>query len=182
MHPAGWSDTRPPCDRAVGGWVIDSKHYRGRLEPQRPRLGHREALYVGRSCSPELLASTSRQRARGRSPTGTDVPVHAGAVLHPAESLKSSPERPLRPRRRPRRLAYEDALAKRLTSSCGRWALSPNLATSSPRCWPTAPWLRVLRLETDRRPGGSDAGPPEIRSTRVTRRADRRPGARDVGT
>lgn len=62
-----------------GVWVIDAKHYGGRLE--RRKVGgwftSREALYVGRHDRSALLASATRQRAdvAGRIPRGVPVRV-----------------------------------------------------------------------------------------------------------
>jgi hypothetical protein len=67
-------DRRVPNSRAnldhlaivpSGVWVIDAKHYRGRLERRKVRgwFVAREALYVGRRDRSPLLASATRQRA-----------------------------------------------------------------------------------------------------------------------
>jgi hypothetical protein len=60
-----------------GVWVIDSKHYRGRLE--RRKVGgwfvSREALYVGRRDRSALLASATRQRALVARHVPPHVPV-----------------------------------------------------------------------------------------------------------
>jgi hypothetical protein len=62
-----------------GVWVIDAKHYRGRLE--RRNVGgwftSREALYVGRRDRSALLASAKRQRAVVVEQTRSVVPVRA---------------------------------------------------------------------------------------------------------
>lgn len=60
-----------------GVWVIDAKHYRGRLE--RRTVGgwfvSRQALFVGGRDCPSLLASAARQRERvaRRVPAGVNV-------------------------------------------------------------------------------------------------------------
>lgn len=60
-----------------GVWVIDSKHYRGRLE--RRSVGgwftSRDALYVGRRDRSDLVASADRQRVEVARHVDEDVPV-----------------------------------------------------------------------------------------------------------
>lgn len=60
-----------------GVWVIDSKHYRGRLE--RRKVGgwfmSWEALYVGHRDRSSLLASATRQRALVTPHVPSHVPV-----------------------------------------------------------------------------------------------------------
>ncbi|HEX4176342.1 MAG TPA: nuclease-related domain-containing protein [Acidimicrobiales bacterium] len=79
-------DRRVPHSRAnldhlaivpSGVWVIDSKHYRGRLERRRVRgwCMSRAALYVGRRDRSALLASARRQRALVTRHLPSRVPV-----------------------------------------------------------------------------------------------------------
>ena len=79
-------DRRVPHSRAnldhlaivpSGVWVIDSKHYRGRLERRRVRgwCMPRAALYVGRRDRSGLLASARRQRALVTRHLPPHVPV-----------------------------------------------------------------------------------------------------------
>jgi hypothetical protein len=62
-----------------GIWLIDSKHYRGRLE--RRTIGgwfrSRPALYVAGRDKSDLVAGALRQRALVRAAAGPDVPVRA---------------------------------------------------------------------------------------------------------
>jgi hypothetical protein len=83
LHDRRIPGTRANLDHLAvvpsGVWVIDAKHYVGRLE--RRRIGgwftEREALYVGRRDRSPLLASARRQRAGVVRRVPPDVPVRA---------------------------------------------------------------------------------------------------------
>jgi hypothetical protein len=64
---------------ASGVWVIDAKHYRGRLERRSAGgwFAPRQALYVGRRDRSALLASAERQRAEVARRLPRDVTVSA---------------------------------------------------------------------------------------------------------
>lgn len=64
---------------ASGVWVIDSKHYRGRLQLRTVGgwFHSRRALYVGRFEHTALVRSAERQRARVAGNVPPDVPVKA---------------------------------------------------------------------------------------------------------
>jgi hypothetical protein len=70
-----------------GIWVIDSKHYRGRVE--RRTVGgwfrSRPALYVARRDQTSLVAGALRQRALVAEVVGSDVPVQVALCFIGAE-------------------------------------------------------------------------------------------------
>ena len=83
LHDRRIPGTRANLDHLAivpsGVWVIDAKHYGGRVE--RRKVGgwftEREALYVGRRDRSSLLASARRQRADVVRRVPPDVPVRA---------------------------------------------------------------------------------------------------------
>ncbi len=80
LHDRSVPGTRANIDHLVvvpsGVWVIDTKHYRGRIERHRTGvLGLRSGLFVaGRDAGP-LVAAAERQRARVERSLARGVPV-----------------------------------------------------------------------------------------------------------
>ena len=98
LHDRRVPGSRANLDHIVivssGVWVIDSKHYRGRLELRTVRgwFVPRRALYVGRFEHTSLIGSAERQRAVVARRVPPDVTVRAALCFTGVElSLSAHP-------------------------------------------------------------------------------------------
>ena len=82
LHDRSVPGTRANIDHLVvvrsGVWVIDAKHYRGRIERRRAGvLALRSGLFVAGRDAGRLVDAAERQRARVERALARDVPVRA---------------------------------------------------------------------------------------------------------